>query len=76
MKYSEEEEAEITAWNGNALNLLCGWVLTDKRKKMKESICVALLAHEGFICSPVGALGKDPPTLTQEVLLHFYLITR
>lgn len=58
MKYSKEEEAEITDWNGNVLNLLCGWVLTDKRKKKKkESICVAL---EGFICSPGGALGKDP----------------
>lgn len=57
MKYSEEEEAEITDWNGNGLNLLCGWVLTDKRKKMKESFCVGLLAREGFICSPVAASG-------------------
>lgn len=38
---------------------------------MKESICVALLAHEGFIYSPVGTSGKEPPTLTQEVILHF-----
>lgn len=35
MKYSEE--AEITDWNGNALILLCGWVLTDKRKKWKKA---------------------------------------